>query len=87
MKQAMEIKLVQVSLHNPLLDPTPLGGSPSLTSETLQGNDETLEVGEFMGGGQDLASVLDVNAIMEKRDMTFGGALLVGDYLQQPLKY
>nr|ODN89825.1 proteasome maturation protein [Cryptococcus depauperatus CBS 7855] len=67
MKQAMEIKLVQKSPHNPLLDPTPLGGSPNLALEILQGKDETLEVDEFMGGGQDLASVLDVNAVMEKK--------------------
>nr|ODN85366.1 proteasome maturation protein [Cryptococcus depauperatus CBS 7841] len=67
MKQAMEIKLVQESPHNPLLDPTPLGGSPNLALEILQGKDETLEVDEFMGGGQDLASVLDVNAVMEKK--------------------
>jgi hypothetical protein len=34
--------------------------------EILQGNDESLDVGDFMGGERPVAEVLDVNSVMEK---------------------
>ena len=59
------------NLGNPLLSvPTPgalpLGGSHNLALEILQGNDESLDVGDFMGAERPVAEVLDVNSVMEK---------------------
>jgi hypothetical protein len=34
--------------------------------EILQGNDETLDVGDFMGGERPVGEVLDVNSVMEQ---------------------
>jgi proteasome maturation protein len=59
------------NLGNPLLSvPTPgalpLGGSHNVALEILQGNDESLDVGDFMGAERPVAEVLDVNSVMEK---------------------
>lgn len=59
------------SSHNPLLSvpsvgALPLGGSHNVALEILQGNDENLDVGDFMGGERPVAEVLDVNSVMEK---------------------
>ncbi|OXC66759.1 hypothetical protein AYX13_04629 [Cryptococcus neoformans] len=72
MKQAMEIKLVSESLHNPLLEQStlsglPIGGSHNLALEVLQGRDESLDANEFMGGSQSMAEVLDVNGALERK--------------------
>ncbi|WVQ83057.1 hypothetical protein IAT38_005195 [Cryptococcus sp. DSM 104549] len=66
MKQAMEVKLVSKTLHNPLLDACPLGGSHNLSLEILQGRDESLDVEDYMGAGQNMAEVLDVNGALER---------------------
>ncbi|KAK8858732.1 hypothetical protein IAR55_002961 [Kwoniella newhampshirensis] len=71
LRQAMELKLVSESLHNPLLDSSsssgiPLGGSHNLSLEILQGKDESLEENEFMGGDKSMAEVLDVNGTLER---------------------
>ncbi|WWD18627.1 hypothetical protein CI109_103080 [Kwoniella shandongensis] len=71
LRQAMELKLVSESLHNPLLENSsssgiPLGGSHNLSLEILQGKDESLEENEFMGGDKSMAEVLDVNGALER---------------------
>ncbi|WVR06500.1 hypothetical protein IAU60_003531 [Kwoniella sp. DSM 27419] len=71
LRQAMELKLVSENLHNPLLEQStivgvPLGGSSNLSLEILKGQDETLDAGDFMGGSNSLAEVMDVNGAMER---------------------
>ncbi|CAD6582224.1 MAG: hypothetical protein TREMPRED_003240 [Tremellales sp. Tagirdzhanova-0007] len=70
LRQAMELKIVSESLHNPLLltstsSSLPLGGSYNLALEILEGNDEHLDVTDFMGGDRPMREVVDVNKAME----------------------
>ena len=66
---AMEKKIVNESLHHPLMDtmsPLQLGGSHNIASEILNGTDESIDAVDFMSGGRDMGEVLDVSAIMER---------------------
>jgi len=71
LRQAMEQKIVSASPHHPLFlsstgSAVPLGGSSNLQLEILQGNDETLDAGDFMAGSTQMDEVLDVSLVMEK---------------------
>ncbi|ORY25944.1 putative chaperone [Naematelia encephala] len=71
LRQAMEEKIVRESPHHPLLlastpSGLPLGGSHNIHLEILQGTDESLDAGEFMGGNASLNEVLDVSSVMER---------------------
>jgi proteasome maturation protein len=59
------------SLHHPLLlsstpSGLPLGGSHNLQLEILQGRDESMDVGDFMGGDRAMGEVLDPSGAMER---------------------
>jgi len=71
LRQAMEQKIVSQSLHHPLFlsysgSAVPLGGSSNLQLEILQGNDETLDAGDFMAAPTHMDEALEVSVMMEK---------------------